>query len=88
MRFIDANEVRISVRIEIGGEREVAHNYIIDRIAWERVSPPRRAPIDPMDAYDAMQRAEERKRLVDMLSSKIAYSLVNAIADKYAKDNA
>jgi hypothetical protein len=86
MRFVGPDEVRISINIELDGH-EVRHNHMIDRIAWERASPPRRAPMDQMDAYDAMQRAEERKRLIDMLSSKIAYSLVNAIADKYAKDN-
>ncbi len=87
MRFIGDNEVRIHIEIETDGHR-MRQDHIIDRIAWERVAPPRRAPLDPMEAYDLMQRADERKRLIDVISSKVAYSLVNAFAEKYAKDNA
>jgi hypothetical protein len=86
MRFIGEDTVRIEILIEVRNHA-FKHVHIIDRLGWEQVAPPLRAPIDPMDAYDAMQKAEKRKRLIDMISSKIAYTLVNAIADKYEKDN-
>lgn len=84
MRFIGADEVRIRISIEMGG-KECRYDHLIDRIGWERVAPPTRAPLDPMDAYDAMQRAEERRRLIDMVSSKIAHALVASVAEKYAE---
>lgn len=79
------DRVRITITVDIDGKR-YGYNYDLTDTAWDRVAPPRDPPIHPMDVYEAQVKLEERKRLTDMVSGKIAYALVRAISEQYNKD--
>ena len=85
MITLDEEGVRIEIRVTVEGKL-IRHGHIIDTLDWEDMSPPRRLLLDPLDVYDAQQRAEKRRRMIDMLSGKIAYALFSAIHEKYKED--
>lgn len=85
MIYDNDKEVLIRIEIQIYGQRK-AYQHIISELDWERISPSKYLPLDSMQAYEEMKKAEERRRLIDMLSGKIAYSLINAINGAIQRD--
>lgn len=52
-------EVLIKVEIECNGQRK-AYKHLISEIDWERIAPSKYKPLDPMHAYEEMQKMRER----------------------------
>lgn len=75
----DHREMVFRINCDWRGQRK-EYRHAISRHDLDEITP-FRAPLTPAEAFEAMERAERRRRFVDMLSSKIAHAMTNALLD-------
>lgn len=83
--------MKIDIRVQKGdclwGSPEIAYRHVIDKMDLERIILPRDRPFpgDQFAYLDYLQKLEQQKRYIEMISAKIAYALTDFMQNEYWK---